>query len=548
VFVGVAAFYGVLAAIDPDPSDCQVSLATAALKAADPSLFPADPLFGRPASVLSISPVFVDNLRLLWPKVGGDPLLPLRLLVGPLVLLYGLSMYALLYRQCQSWSIAAFVAVLSTVVIEALGGSAWGIGTLASGSPAGLTMALTPLIVLALLDTVDQSAPVWRLLVIFLLVGLLGRFDSDWTINMALVLAGVYVARQRFTPIAYLTAAACLVLAVAVALPQISLGVNARLIASSGAESARSIGRLLREGDGALLYPQAMRALPEWLLWAVPLAIPTLVVLSQVDRFRVPFVGFWVAFAVSAATVALVFQTASQLVGLATGMIPPLIGFVQASCFLMLPLYALFAQALTSLFRLTRGHYGLMRAACTVAAVAWLLPSANLGPARRATYDAASVLLSEENKPRRLRKLLETASRDAELQAIARWAESHTPPDAVFLTDRSDFRLLSHRAIVAGEGDGCALRFGNLSLLADWQQRLAHQNQLLHPVSGKADPAAISQFVGELSSREPFTNTNGNGSAWYILLSVSAAPEGSSILTEQTSGDWGKFYKVYCIK
>jgi hypothetical protein len=544
VFLAVAVFYDRLATIDRNLSDSQIFLTTVALKTIDGRLFSADPLFSSATVPPSLSPVFVSVLKGVLLTAPGDPILPLRVLVGPLTLLYLLGMYSLLYRQSRSWSIATFVAVLSTVVIKALGGSAWGMGTLASVGPAALPLALTPLIVLFLLDAVSQTGPRWRLGAIFLVVGLLGHFDLDWAINMGIVLAGVYLAQRRFTAFSWVAVVGCLVLAAAGTMPYLIQYVRTRLAVSSVSGQAQTLCWALREGGQAMLYPQALRALPDWLVWFVPPAILVVAVLSQVDRFRVPLLGFWIAFAVWAVAVAVVFQASSQLVGLATGTIPPWTGFVQASCFLMLPLYALFAQALTGLFRLARGHHGLMRAACAVAAAAWLIPSANLAPARHATYAAASVLLSEENKPRRLRKIQESLSRDAELVAIARWAVTHTPIDAVFLTDQSRFRLLSRRAIVAGEDDGGALRCYWPERLADWRRRLERQDPLLHPVSGQADPAAINQFVGELSSQGPFVAT-GN---WYVLLPASAAPEGSTILTEETAPPWGRSYRLYRLR
>ncbi len=159
VFLAVAVFYDRLAAIDHTLSDSQIFLTTVSLKSIDGRLFPADPLFSSTAVPPLLSPVLKNVLNLVLLTAPGDPVLPLRLLVGPLVLLYLLGMYALLYRQSRSWSIATFVAVLSTVVIKALGGSAWGMGTLASAGPTALPLALTPLIVLFLLDTVLQAGP-----------------------------------------------------------------------------------------------------------------------------------------------------------------------------------------------------------------------------------------------------------------------------------------------------------------------------------------------------------------------------------------------------
>ena len=544
ICLAVAILYGGLAAVDTHLDDTQITLGTAALSASSGTLFPADPLFGARTQAPIPGPAFVGALRLALPLAGGDPVWPMRLLVGPLTLLYLLGMYGLLLRQCRSWTIAVFVAVLSSVVIETMGGATWGIGTLSSAGPAGVPLAATPLIVLGMLGTLERGRSAWHVLTIFLLVGLLGHFDLSWTLNMALILAATYLIRRRFTPSAWAAALGGLLLAVAAALPPLMQCLSARLASSATWENARTVYRMLREGDHAMLYPQAFRALPDWLAWAAPLAIVTTVTLWQVDRFRVPQGAFWAAFAGATVAVAVAFQWISHAIGHVSHTVPPLVGFVQAASLLMLPMYALFAQAVTSLFRLTVGHHTLMRTACALAAAAWLIPSDNLAPARHAAYLTTSVLLSEENQPRRLRRLEEQAGHYAEIQAVAAWARSHTSADAVFLSDQSLFRLLSRRTIVAGDRDRAFLTCGSPTRQADWFTRLRQQAELLRPAAGKTDPAAIGQFVGEMSSRPPFSS----GSAWYVVLPASAAPEATAILTEETSPDWGLFVRLYRVK
>jgi hypothetical protein len=544
VLVAVAALYGGLAMLDPGVDGSQITLATAALSASDGGLFPADPLFGLKGPVFSPSPAFVGGLRLLLPASGDDPVRLLRLSVGPLVLVYLVGMYMLLLRQCRSWSVAAFVAVLSTVVIPAMGGANWGLGTLASAGPTGVPMAATPWCILGLLDALHRPAGRWRLAGVFLLAGLLAHFDMGWALNLVIVMTVTYLVQRRLVPFAWLGAAVCVALAAVAALPPLVHCIRIRLAAPARSEDVRLFYQMLREGEQALLYPQALRALPDWLVWAVPLAIVALITLWQVDRFRAPYLGFWVALTASAAAVAIVLQPISQAVGLATGMPPPVIGFVRAWALLMVPLYALFAQALTSLFRLTVGHHGLMRTACALAAAAWMLPSDNLAPARHLGYAGVSVLVSEEHQPRRFRRLEEDASRRAELDAIAHWAQTVTATDAIFLAEQSLFRLTSHRAIVAGDADGSYLRCAQPGHLAEWRHRLRRQGELLHPATGEVDPAALAQFVSELSSQPEFAQAG----AWYVVLPALSAPEGSAVLTEVPGDHWGRFYRLYRIK
>ena len=106
------------------------------------------------------------------------------------------GMYALLYRQCRSWSVAAFVAVLSTRVTAAPGGVQWGVGPASTVTSAGVVLALVPALVLLFLRT----RPTRRVLLAFLAVGALANFHPPTAANLTLVLLVVYVAGRRWRP------------------------------------------------------------------------------------------------------------------------------------------------------------------------------------------------------------------------------------------------------------------------------------------------------------------------------------------------------------
>jgi len=334
------------------------------------------------------------------------------------------------------------------------------------------------------------------------------------------------------------------VAAAAGALPAAGSIVAARTAGALSPETVEACCHVLRHGDQALLYPQAFKSLPGWLPWAGPLVVFTIVVLSQLGRFRAANLMFWIVFAAAAAMVASVFQAASQLIGVLTGGLPPVAGFVRASSLLMLPLYVLTGQGLTSVFRLARGHYRLLRTVCALAAAAWLIPSDNLRLARHWGYQVAGALMEEESRPRRLQRLQEDADRRRELVAIADWARSSTAGNAVFLADISEFRLLSRRSLVAGAEDGAYLCCSRRDMVLPWRCRLAEQDRLLHPTGGQADPAAISRFVAELAGRQPFAAAGG----WYMLIHASAAPPAGATLVQEAAEGWGRFYKVYRVR
>ena len=93
-------------------------------------------------------------------------------------------MYALLYRQTRSWSLSAFVAVLSSAVTYTLGRSYWGIGSLASITPPTLVLAVVPLIVLSYLRYERQ----WRVLLVFAFIGVCGNLHLVTAANLTIVL------------------------------------------------------------------------------------------------------------------------------------------------------------------------------------------------------------------------------------------------------------------------------------------------------------------------------------------------------------------------
>ncbi len=544
VFVAGAAVLAILATADDRLSDRQVVLSSAALKAAGTAQFGADPLFAQTVTPPSPSPALSGAMAAVLAVTGAEPVTIFRVLVAPLVLIYLVGMYVLVYRQCLSWSVAMFIAILSVAVVPAMGGAFWGLGTLASMDPSGVCLAITPLVVLAFQDSIERKARLWRLPAVFLLIGLAGNFDLSWAVNLAIVLAACCVVCWRFGARGWLLAGAGLVAAAIGAMPGAACLLAARSAEGMTAEATAACSQMLRAGESALLYPQALRSLPGWVPWAGPAAVFVAVALSQLGRFRASNLRLWLVFAAASAVVASAFQAASQLAGAVMGDLPPVTGFVRASGLLMLPLYVLAGQALTSLFRLARGHYGLLRTACALAAAAWLIPSDSLRVPRHWCYQAAGSLMDADSRPRRLLRLREAADRQRELAAIARWARSETASDAVFITDSSQFRMLSQRSIVAGEGDGVYICISRPAMAATWQRRLAAQERVLHPAGGQADPAAITAFVGELAADQPFAAAG----AWYVLMPASAAPQAGATLTAQAGEAWGRFYKVYRIR
>ena len=555
IFTAVAATEGYLASLDDRLGEAQVNIATAAVKRHDPDLFEHDPIFGERRLWLFHTPAFQSLLELvLVPTDYQDLHLPFRAMAGVITLAYLCGMYALLFAQCRSWSVAAFVAVLSCRVIETLGGGLWGTGSLESITPAGLCTALVPLVVLAFCRYSrprpdEPPSAQWRLLLVFAAVGLLGNFHLVTAMNVTIVLLIVYVARQRLSPRCLPTAIACGLCALIAALPFAGYYFGVRALMSQGApeEKLSTIREAFRIGKLTVLYPDLLKTLLDWrmLAGALVLVVPAAAVLGRVERFRTQNVGTWVWLAVGSVATALGLHGASQWIGRALDAPPPVIEFPEASKLLMLPLYVLLAQAITNVFRLVADHRGLVRWACAVLLAAWMIPSDNLRVARHAAADLATAFMDEADLPTYVLRHREQRARRRELAAVGQWAA--TQDQAIFLTDRGEFRMLARRPIVAGANDARYFYYLAPGRIGQWLQRFTRQDELLHPRTGRADGEALRQFAADLIEKSE-SPAAAKALAWYVILHAAAAPEKPDPLQPVENAAWGKHYRLYRIR
>lgn len=553
IFAAVAAAAGYFASVDDQVSDSQINIASAAVKRHDPGSFPHDPVFGERQLWRFHTPAFQGLMELvLVPTDYQDLMLPFRALAGIVTMVYLCGMYALLYWQCRSWSVAAFVAVLSTRYIETLGGGMWGVGPLQAVTPTGLCLAVVPLVLLAFLRyseprAADSGSAQWRLLLVFAAVGMMGNLHLVTAMNLTIVLLIAYVARQRFSPRCLPMAIGCGLAALVAALPYAWYYFSLRATMGRGdpEPALAAVREALQIGQLAVFYPGMLKVLLDWrlLVAALVLVVPAAAVLGRVERFRAENVGVWVALAGGSLFAALGLHGASQFAGWAMGAPPPVIDFPQASSLLMPPLYVLLAQALTSLFRLVRTHRALIRWACAILLGAWLIPADNLRVARHMVADLATAFMDEADKPAYVVRYKDHGARGRELEAIGRWACLRDK--SLYITDHSDFRVLARRPIVAAPNDAryfCYLTPGRL----DWWVRRYHaQEQVLHPSTGRADGDALAQFVAELLVKDP---TLKDITEWYVVLRASSAPEKPGPLQSVEGPGWGQHYRLYRIR
>ena len=544
IFVAVAGLYGYLASVDYRMDDEQFHLATSALKRQHPDLLAADLMYGRSRMWQAHPPIFLAILEtILSPSGYRDLTLPFRVLVGVFTLVYLCGMYALLRRQCRSWSVSAFVAVLSSAVTRALGESYWGIGSLGSITPVGLCVALMPLVVLAFLKYADQ----WRVLLVFAAVGGLGNLHVPTAVNLTVVLLIVYLARRRFGMSAWPMAVGCALCAAAAAAPYAWYYLALRrsiMLAGLTVGSLQAVTAVeIAASAGAYPPGELMKPVVNWLLQISVPAIVSVVVLSRVERFRVRDLGFWLALAAGSLLVAFVGYGVAYLVSLFREVPGPSPDALEATKVAMLPLYALLAQSITNLFRMLRSHRALVRWGCVALAAAWMMPSDNVRVLRHAALGTATMFMDEADKPGNVQRHHERDNRQRELVAIADWARTESDPSAVFITDRIEFRMMARRSILLGEDDASYIYRLAPKELPQWQRWILRQHLLLHgPQAG--DPQALAALVGELTGQRHFKAVR----QWFVMLPA-AAPKNADPKKEiDPEKKWGACYKLYRLR
>lgn len=540
ILAAVAAGSGYLAMHDSRLSDAQIHVASAAVKSHRPDLYTGDAVLGGRGLWRIHSPLLLGAMNLLLvPTAYEDLTLPFRAVAGVAVMVYLCGMYCLLYRQCRSWSISVLVAVLSVRVTETLAGGFWGVGSLASLTPAGLCLSVSPLVVLALLRYSAQ----WRVLLVFAFVGLLGNLHMPTAMNLAIVLLIVYLGRCRFAASAWPTAAGCVLCAILAALPYVGYFFWLRnSMAEAGTQTTwQVVCQTFQAAELSVLYPTVLESALPWGIVAVVLVVPAIAVLSQVERFRVRDLRVWIWFIIAGLLVSFGLHALSQRIGFVLKKGPPVIDFVRASSLVMLPLYILFAQALTNLFRLVRQHGAWLRWACAALAVAWLVPSDNFRVARYAMEDAATMFIAENNKPRYVQRHHERNDRRSEIAAIARWARRHSDEKSVFIADSSRFRMLARRAVFASRDDVETIYYLTPWNLKNWKDsRLERQAALL----GGGSTEALQRFADEQAKQAEFKNVR----QWYAIVETDLADPKAAATQPVAKESWGKYYTVYRLR
>jgi len=557
ILLSVAAGSTYFAWTDWRTSDEQVRALTVLQKGRQAGLYPHDYVFGGSGLWRFENPAFGAILTAL-ARLGGDELTPFRILTAVMVVVFLGGMYALLYSQTRSWSVSVFVAILSMTVLHCLGGGVWGAGSLAATTPSGLVMAFTPLLALLYLNREGKTG----LFLVFAWLGLLANLHVPSAGNMVILLLVIYLAQRRARPKAWLAAGLCGLTALAAAMPtmwyrwhlpkglplgdasQVSLVASqpasgpAALAAGATEDFSTAVSRAakLAEWDG--LYPRLLEGVWTWLLLIGVLLVVSAVILARGERFQTRHFSTWVWWILAALAVTFVFQGASQIWGLVKDA-PATVGYARASALIFLPLYALLANALTTLFRILRGHRALARWGCALFMAAWMAPSDNFRAPRYALTDTLTMFVQkEERKPRYVQKHHERFQEWREMRSIANWARQATAADAIFVCESAELRFRSQRSVLAAREDmDCVYRFAPEGL-ATWVRALERQR--------KALDAGAPEALVTLASEPPPAPNPSEPSAWYVVLRPTD-PASRELPNVPTQG-WGRYYVVCKIR
>jgi hypothetical protein len=552
IFLVVAAASSYLAFEDTRFSDEQVYFATTAAKRHQPELYRFDSVYGNVHGVVNgrgqlwrvQTPVLLGMMDMvLVPEGYRNLLLPFRLMAGAVVMVYLVGMYALLWRQTRSSSIAAFVAILSATITETFGNWFWGIGSLASITPQGMVLAVSPLLLLSYVRNAERG----RVALTFGAVGLCANLHLISAANLALILFAVYLGQNRFSLQSLAKGFLGLGCFLIGALPYLAYFFALRYSLASTAPpgattSSLAVMEALRISDLAVLYPEMLGPLLQWGIYAGILAIPPALVFWRVERFRSRDAGVWLWMVAISLLVGLVLHGISQFIGTIWGSAPPIIDFVQAINWSMLALYVLFAQAITHLFRIAqKRHRHALRWAMAAFMLAWMLPSDNLRVVRHWAYYLPSAV-SDMEQPLRVQELEEERARARELAAVGQWAQDHTNIDALFLTAEERFRVEARRSVFVCRDDVRYYYYLAPWLLEGWTQHVEAQ---FHWLYAPIMPEQIARDVDHLTSfgvlpgaTPPEENPYADVSEVYLLLSVSAVPDDLGRLEEIRSDAW----------
>ncbi|MFW6146396.1 MAG: hypothetical protein ACOC7R_03585 [Planctomycetota bacterium] len=534
ILAGVAAVAALLAWFEPRLDDRQVAMATGAVRAVHEDLYLHDVVYGASELWELDNPIWRWYLREAFRATGrGDAARMFAVAVGPLVFVFAVGMYALIWRQCRSWPLAVYGAVMALVVIHLADPVHWGLGPRWTVTPATVALAAVPWAVLGLLRWGDDPAVLW----VFLGVGLLGNIHLVTATNLALVFAIVVIGRGPGSPRRWLLAVAALVCAAGAA-SGVFRYQTVQAAAVSGADPwSRWMVAFAAESDPirqnlgamvsrALEFPSMGYLLALWL--------PAVAVMVGSERYRVRDLDAWVWMLLGVFIVGGVLHGLIAASGASGDVSAAALGLPQALRLSLVPLFVLAAQAVGHLTR-SWGAGRVVRTALAVLMIVWLLPADNLAVARHAVQDYFVSAQPLADRPFAAQYRFERRRRDRELRAICRWLRANTPVSTVIACEDPRARLWAARSLVACRADRHYVRVRTPDRLADWAARLRAQREALAPpTGGPVAPAALDRFALRCG-------------ADYVIVDAAFVADASMSdgWVADDAGRWGRYLRLY---
>jgi hypothetical protein len=399
-------------------------------------------------------------------------------------------------------------------------------------------VAVSPLIILAYLKYFNDR----RIVLVFLLMGLCGNIDLVSAMNLGLVTLLTFLACHKFNRQAVAVGISSMFLFIVGALPNIShlMLIHAHIAQAIGQAAPPDFQTLMQAFDMSyyeVTYPDLLVPLWQWGLYPLTLAAVSLVVLWRLDKFRSQFIDLWVWMSVSALIVMLVFHAiAMGLAAVFTQRVLPFYIFLQAACWLMLPLYVLFARALTQVFRmLEKKHRHILRWVMAGIMIGWMLPSDAFRQMRYGMYSAAAITPIGQNSLK-INDIIERKARRRELANIAQWQRKNCVNSFVYI-DSPKYRLNSGQSVLTCREDFIYYYLFAPAKLTQWMDNLQKDHALLATLS-------VPELVHDAISR---TKTSPQISETFLVTSNKEVAANPQNLQEIKSDDWGKYWKIFRI-
>ncbi|MCI0341988.1 MAG: hypothetical protein L0216_12710 [Planctomycetales bacterium] len=460
---GTAAALGLAAAVvsfllaDPGwvHSGDQANVAAMLLADRDPAAFRDDPLLGEPRLWSFYLPAYRWLLGALW-AVAGDLGLAHRLLaalaagiyVAGATLLFGRASGPSTSLGGASLAAGALVAVASTTVRDALGGTYWGVGPISTAQPRTVALALVPWLALGSLRLAGSRATP----LVLLGAGLLANLHPPTSFFLAVgLLAAEAVRRTPWARIGLAAAAAglgALPALVSIAASRgFPTGVSPATLAEIVAERfAPDLlpppGSCLRDAGAAVLLP-AFLAVIAWR--------------GLRSRGLPPGARDLAVAGLAAFAAAVVGQGLAQLAGWLSGGPSLTLDLLRGSRFLYLALFAGIAAGLGEFLR--GGLLPVRRATRPLFAVA--VAAALLVPPAAVRRTVSSRARAREEA---------AAERAADLRGAGEWLRANAP-GALVATEDAALRVLGRCAIAFSYDDAGFLLHAAPDRLVGWAQR-----------------------------------------------------------------------------